>query len=711
MSTTTAAQPAGGATRQGQMPSHRVLTYSLGDVANNMSFMMTSMFLMVYMTDIVGLSAGVAGTIYGVTKIWAGFADLIAGNVVDRTNTRWGRLRPYLLFGPAPLALVFVALFSTPAGLSTTMAIAWIFLFDALYQLAYSFINIPYGSLASAMTQDPVDRSKLSGSRSIAASLAAVALAYVVAPQFGDTAADGIRQQFMITCIILAVIAIVLYLVCFANSREVVPRASGRISFKQTFKMLGQNGPLKILLLMAVLFLTSNFVFNAVALYYVRAITGNAAYFAALQLSQTVGTILVASFAPTITRRLGKRNGYLMGAVFAIAGYSMVFLIPGGSLTPALIAWFVVGLGVGGTNSMMFSMQADTVDYGEYVSGIRSEGGSYSILSFTRKIGQGIGGWLGGLVIGAFGYTAGVEVLEGSDVALGLRIAAGAVPAALAVGAMLVAFFYRLDADTHAKVVDDLTQRRTQTSIAEAKGVDAERTLVGAAGVGDGRTTLMRKPGLPNPPIVTLFGQRGSGATDIGPLVAQKLGVPYIDQKFSSRELAQVDQTTLLSDSAFNRFLRSLSGAGGQGTELGAATEAASNHRMATQNTQDVLADVENGGVMLGRNGALVLGPVVGTLHVRLIAPMERRIERVMYKTGMSAADAAEQCEIEDRLRSEMSLRLYKWDPNADEEYDLTINTASTTYEQVADLIVTMYHSKYPESVAPVRGEPEDGNK
>ena len=153
-----------------------------------------------------GNLAGVAGAIYGVTKIWAGFADLIAGNVVDKTNSRWGRLRPYLLFGPAPLAVFFVALFSTPAGLNEVAAIAWIFIFDALFQLAYSFVNIPYGSLASAMTQDPVDRSKLSGSRAIASSLASVALAWVVAPQFEDTQGDGIRLQFMITCIVLAVV-------------------------------------------------------------------------------------------------------------------------------------------------------------------------------------------------------------------------------------------------------------------------------------------------------------------------------------------------------------------------------------------------------------------------------------------------------------------------------------------------------------------------
>ena len=712
MATTTTKPADTGAPGQGQMPGHRVLTYSFGDLANNLSFMMTSMFLMVYMTDLVGLSAGVAGAIYGITKIWAGFADLFAGNTVDKTNSRWGRLRPYLLFGPVPLAVAFVALFSTPAGLNETAAIAWIFIFDALFQLGYSFINIPYGSLASAMTQDPVDRSKLSGSRAIAGAVASVGLAWIVSPQFEDVSAPGIRQQFMITCLILAVLACILYWICFANSREVVPRASGSISFKQTFAMLKQNRPLQILLLTALLFLTANFVFNAVALYYVRDITGNAAFFAILQLAQTGGTILFASFAPMITRRLGKRNGYVLASILAAVSYALIFFIPGNNLAFAFIAWFILGLGVGGSNAMMFSMQADTVDYGEWKTGIRSEGGSYSILSFVRKVGQGIGGWLGGIVIGVFGYTAGVTITDGSSVELGLRLAAGGIPAILAILAGVVVFFYRLDSDTHADVVDELTQRRTQSTIAEAKGVDAERTRVGEAGVGDGRTTLMRKPGLPNPPIVTMFGQRGSGATDIGPMVAEMLGVKYIDQAFSSQELAQADRTTLLTDSTFNRWLRQMSNTSAD-SDMAVAMDTATNHKIAQDNTREVLADVENGGVMLGRNGALVLGPVVGTLHVRLVAPMDKRIERVMHKTGMSAADAAEQCEIEDRLRAEMSHKLYKWDPNMDEEYDLTINTASTTYKQVAELIVEMYRSKYPENVSgnSAGDTKDDGNK
>jgi len=121
-----------------------------------------------------GLSAAVAGTIYGVTKVWAGVTDLVAGNTVGRRDTRWGRLRPWIV-GVSPfLSISLVALFSTPAGLSPAATVAWILLFDAAFQLCYSFVNIPYGSLSAAMTEDPTDRSRLAGARSIASRYASM---------------------------------------------------------------------------------------------------------------------------------------------------------------------------------------------------------------------------------------------------------------------------------------------------------------------------------------------------------------------------------------------------------------------------------------------------------------------------------------------------------------------------------------------------------
>lgn len=646
------------------------------------------MFLMVFMTEIAGISAGVAGTIYGVTKVWAGITDLFSGQMVDRFDTRWGRLRPWILFGSTPLAIVFVLLFSVPAGVGPTATIAWIFLFDAAFQLCYSLVNIPYGSLSAAMTQDPVDRSKLSGARSIASAVTGVALSAVIAPQFQDTAADGVRLKFTLTCVGLGVLAIILYLICFANTREVVPRSENKVSLRTTLGMIKRNKPLLTLCLGAFFLLSAMFTMNAVGMYYARYVLGNAGWFTFLMLAQTVGTILIASFVPQITARFGKRNGYIAAGLVAIAGYLLIFFMPGGSLLLGIIAWFLLGVGTGGTNSLMFSMQADTVDYGEWVSNTRAEGGSYSILSFIRKCGQGLGGWVGGAVIAAFGCVAKADT-QSAEALQGIRIATGAVPAILAALALVVMFFYRLDADRHAQVVVELNKRRTQEAVAEHAGVPADRIVTG--NVGDGRTMRIRKEGEAVPPIVTVFGQRGSGASEIAPALAEKLGVPYVEQRFSSKTLSQVDRNTLISDSAFSRWMRSVS------VDNDAAGIAA-DREIAANNTAYVLEAVDNGGVLLGRNGAIVLRHVVGALHVRLVAPLGKRVERVMFKTGLGAAEAEEQCHAEDRLRAEMARALYQWDPNTDESYDLVLNTSSVTYDQIVDIIADVYYDKYPQA-------------
>ena len=228
---------------KGQLSTKRVVSYALGDVANNLAFQMTSMFLMVYMTDIVGISAALAGTIYAVTKVWAGVADLIAGNTVDKVNTKWGRLRPWILWGSTPLAITLVMLFSaTWFPLTPGQMFVYILLVDALFQLCYSFVNIPYGSLSAAMTQDSLDRSRLSGARSIASANTGVALAARIAPQFQGIAtrpADEVRIQFTITCAVLGVLAVLLYLFCFANTLETVPKSPGKSKFSTTMMMVG----------------------------------------------------------------------------------------------------------------------------------------------------------------------------------------------------------------------------------------------------------------------------------------------------------------------------------------------------------------------------------------------------------------------------------------------------------------------------------------
>ncbi len=685
----------------GSLSNARVISYAFGDVANNLAFMMTSLFFMAYMTDIVGIAPAMAGTIYGVTKVWAGVTDLTAGNTVDKANTRWGRLRPWILFGSLPLAIALVMLFSTPAGLTPTQAIVWILLFDALFQLCYSFVNIPYGSLASAMTQDPVDRSRLSGARSIASSLTGVILAIVLSPQFANTKAEGIRQQFTITTIILAVIAIALYVVCFLNTREVVPKGPGKSKFSTTMKMVGQNKPLLTLCIGAFFLLGAMFTMSAVAMYYAKFVLLNASAFIYLQIAQTVGTVLVASFVPTITVKVGKRLGYVVMAAVAVLGYAIVALVPviagnNGGLTAtavAVVAWFVYGAGSGGTNALMFSMQADTVDFGEWKTGIRAEGGSYSILSFVRKCGQGLGGIIGGAVVGAFGYAdlAATARAAGGDFTKwtpdqldllhraqpGIAIAAGLVLAILGVVAAIIIFFYPLDANQHRSLVADLNDRRAKRA-AGVEDVDAAGALKATR------------------PVVTVSEQYGAGGRKVGELVAARLGVPFTGQRFSSEELEALDEKREVQDSPTNRFLVSIRHGWSVDADAGIAADAEADHQIVLENTGDVLDAIKDGGVILGRDAVKVLDTMQGVLNVRLQAPLLDRVSRAAEESGVDKLLAADRQDRETRMRSAMSLRLMGYDQDDPKNYDLVLDTSASSLDDVADQIVAAYREKFP---------------
>ena len=663
---------------KGTLSNGRVFSYALGDVANNLAFQMTSMFLMVYMTDIVGLTAAAAGTIYAVTKVWAGVADLVAGNTVDKANTRWGRLRPWLLWGSTPLAITLVLLFSTPAGLTPTQSFVWILLFDAAFQLAYSFVNIPYGSLSAAMTQNSLDRSRLSGARSIGSAITGVALSAVISPQFqgiADLPMEEVRFKFTVTTVILGALAIVFYLICFLNTREVVARPPGKSKLSTTLKMVRQNRPLLVLCVGAFFLLGAMFTMNAVAMYYTRSVLGNAAYFTFLMLAQTVGTILAASFVPTITVKFGKRLGYVAMAVIAVVAYVIIALVPAGGLVMAIIGWFILGIGVGGTNSLMFSMQADTVDYGEWKTGIRSEGGAYSILSFVRKTGQGLGGALGGPIIGAFGYSAAIKAGDPGfeNMVTGLRIATGWVPAALGIVAALILLAYPLTEKNHAKLVGELNERRAT-----------------AAGVPNADTPADASTG----PVVTLFEQYGSGADAIGRSVAERLGVPYTGQRLSSSDIESAPQYDDKVEGTWDRFLRSVAGRGISDADLNLGSDQRADRDLAAENAIEVKDAVAKGGVILGRNATVILAQHPGALHVRLTAPATVRVGRAAQLDSISESVAERRRSTEDLMRVEMSKRMYGWDPNNDEAYDLVINTGRYSIEEAVDMIVRAYEVK-----------------
>jgi glucuronide carrier protein len=431
--------------------------YAAGDAANNLAFSMTSMFLLLYYTDVVGITAATAGTLFLVVRAWDAFADLFAGRVVDQTMTRWGKFRPFFLFGSLPLLLLSVATFTVPGGLSDTGKLVYAYITYALLGFAYSMVNIPYGSLASAMTQAPQERAKLASFRMIGTAVTIVMLAFVVAPQIQNS--NNLQRSLTVTTSVFVVVGFALYMFLFTTSRENVVRDVANVSMKQSFATLRRNRPLAMLCCSALAFLTAMFSMQTVQAYYARDVLGNANLFIVLTLVSTGAMFVVAPLMPRIVRALGKKNGYIAAGGLAIFAGVGISLSPPSVPAVAIVFFALMGISLAAVNILMFALEADTVEYGEWKTGVRTEGITYALFSFTRKLGQAVGGAVAAYAIAFGGYVGGAAIQDQSALDA-IRYASGFIPVAFILLGMLIFFRYPLTEQTFATMVAETQARR-----------------------------------------------------------------------------------------------------------------------------------------------------------------------------------------------------------------------------------------------------------
>jgi glucuronide carrier protein len=462
--TTRAAGPSPAAAKR--LGPTQYLGYASGDAANNLAFSMSSLFLLLYYTDVAGISAAAVGTMFLVVRFWDAVADLFAGRLVDKAQTRWGKFRPFILFGALPLLLMSVAVFSIPGPLHGTSAgLVWAYITYAALGLLYSLVNIPYGSLAAAMTQMPAERAKLATWRVYGSNLTILMLAFVVAPQIKGS--GNLQHSLTITTLVFVVVGAVLYLFTFLTAKEQVQRDVPQVSLRQSFATLKTNRPLIMLCVSSLMFLTGMIAASTVGAFYARDVLGNANLFIYMTLVQTAGTFVIAAFVPWIVRSLGKKPGYLILGLVAIAAGAGITLAPAAIPAIALIFFFLLGIGVGGVNTLMWALEADTVEYGEWKTGVRTEGTTYALFSFTRKMGQALGGSAAAYTIGLGGYLAGKGVVQTDSAKTAIKVAAGVLPAAFILLALVLMFFYPLTERVFRDVVADVAARRAQR-VAEA---------------------------------------------------------------------------------------------------------------------------------------------------------------------------------------------------------------------------------------------------
>lgn len=445
--------------------------YGAGDMANNLAFSLAITFLPLYYTDVAGISPGVVATIFLIMRFIDAFTDIVIGSVIDRTNTRWGKFRPYILFGSVPLVLTVILAFSMPGSLQgTTGAVVWASVtYFLMGSVAYTTVNIPYGSLAAAMTDNGEERSRLAVFRTVGSALMQITTALAISPalQANRGNPDALQSSLTTTVTLLGIVAVLLYAFLFLVSRENVERKIPRVGLKDSLRTLGANRALQALAVISIVYLTGVFGLSGMLAYYARDVLGNARYLAVFG-PMLFGMILVFGWAiPRVARKVGKPRLFQIAALIGVVGSAILWLTPANSFGFAVVAFILVGTSSGVVNTLMWNMEADAVEYGEWKTGFRSEGTTYAVFSFMRKMAQALGGSLGLWIVGWFGYQGGVAVQ--SDEALqGIRVAAGLLPAACFLLAAVLVQFYPLTDERHKQILTDLRSRKETGIIPQA---------------------------------------------------------------------------------------------------------------------------------------------------------------------------------------------------------------------------------------------------
>lgn len=386
-----------------------MVCYGFGDLASQFVWTFVGTYLAIFYTDVIGISAGVVSVLMLVARVIDFLFDPMIGSIAERTKSRWGRFRPYILFGSPILGIFTVLVFAVPFG-NGLAGETWAVIAYMICGLAYSAVNIPYGSLSAVMTDDVFDRASLNSWRSVGQNVGMIvvnSLSSLMILYFSNGAKNPTFGGYLITALIFAIISIPLFLAVFFTSKEVIQPIAGveqKVKLKDTIKNIFANKYLMILSIMMIVQMTGFMGRIAVTTFYIIYCLGAFTLIAILMTIPSIGGAIAALFVPWITKKFGKRNALAVSLVLQGIGLIVVWLAPFDNLPMVIAGTIIFGIfNVG--YPITLSMVSDCVDYQELKTNIRTDGTAFAAYSLATKIGTALGGALGVGLIGLVGYV------------------------------------------------------------------------------------------------------------------------------------------------------------------------------------------------------------------------------------------------------------------------------------------------------------------
>lgn len=388
--------------------------YMFGDFGNDFTFLLSSMFMLKFYTDVMGIAGGVVGALMMAARFIDAFTDVTMGQIVDRSRpTKDGKFKPWIRRMCGPVAIASFLIYQAGiANLGYGYRVVWMVVTYILWgSIFYTSINIPYGSMASAITDKPKERAELSTWRTIGATLASLVIgvgtpifAYVVVN--GNTVLSGSRMTVIAG--VFTVGAIICYLLCYYMVQERVPvnANSEKLNIGKLLKNLFTNQALIGIIVAAILLLLAQLGMQGIAGYVFPNYYGSAG---AQSLSSLTGSIAIliicAPFAARLADRIGKKELSVISCIFSSLIYLVCLLVKPSNPYVYVIYFTLANVGMGFFNTVIWAMITDVIDDAEVRNGVREDGTIYSVYSFARKIGQALSSGLVGGLLTMIGYT------------------------------------------------------------------------------------------------------------------------------------------------------------------------------------------------------------------------------------------------------------------------------------------------------------------
>lgn len=446
---------------ENQMPWRERISYGLGDTASNLIFQMTTLYLMYFYTDVFGLNPGAVAVIFLVARVIDAIVEPFIGVMIDRTQTKWGKCRPYFLWLAVPFSLTAVLMFLTP-DFGDTGKLVYAYISYTVLGIMYSGINLPLSAILPSLTSNSNERTVINTVRMIFAVIGVVTVSAGTMPLVKAFGGGDQAKGFLVTMILFSSIALLLFLNMFANTKERVKAIDEKpLPMREGVKALKGNVPWLIMLLMSLFLWITTSIQGQTSIYYMTYYMKKPELIPIVNSMQLL-MIFSMVIAPFVVKKIGKRNTIIMGSVVSIIGY-LIAITGGNALSvPVLLAGLLIsGLGMGVGAGLIFAMMADTVDYGEWKSGVRAQGLLYSAASFGVKVGMGLGGALGGVILSMGGYVANSTAQsESALAAISFNYLWAPIIGQIIMITLLL--FYRLDKDQPV-MMRELEERRNSS--------------------------------------------------------------------------------------------------------------------------------------------------------------------------------------------------------------------------------------------------------